>query len=652
MPAEAVQRVITMLENLIADMDAEQVQDEKQFAAFQVWCTESEAETNTAIGTLQSTIETLTALLATLYSQKMELESTISRLNGEIDVTRSQIAQATQKRNEERTAFNAEQTDFDNSIAACGKAVEILKAFYGEGEAELVKPDFMGLVQVTDALKKTVTHKKVKVSSKLMAFLQGPFDRFEAKSGEANNIVDQMKLLGQTFGEDKQSAIDEENRLQGMYTNLMTEKTAILNGLISQRDENQAVLDAVNQDIAEKETAKGNAQAELTDEQAYLAQVLKSCKDTAALFKQRTKDRSEEKMATGEAIKVLNGDAGEAFAQISVKSLNFKHRKHIQLIQQHSHHKSKGNCVACNKAASLLSKAAALLHSGTLATAAAATMGSDAVKDVITALNGLIKNLETDAKMEAEHKAWCEHEMSTTAAKKATHEANVQTLTGQIADETETVSEKKGAITDTLAAIGRADTNFKEAETLRGQQKATFEEELQNYNDAIEALNQAIDILSKFYAAKNFVQVGASPKKIAPGVFDSAYEQKGGMGVVQMISTVRKEYEQGKSVLEAAEAQAIVDFNAAKAAYVQSRADLVATGNRLTAELQTAESNLAQFKEDKQQNEDDIQSAITYLGQLGHSCATLLEHFDERVRLRNEEKAAIKSAINVLENES
>merc|ERR1719316_196065 len=176
----------------------------------------------------------------------------------------------------------------------------------------------MTLVQMTDALQKAVKHSGVKVDHELMSFLQAP--RFEAKTGEANNIVDQMKLLGETFAEDKQSAIDEENKLQELYTNHMTEKTQILNSLVAERDENQASLDAVNQDIAEKETAKGNAQAELTDEQAYLAQVQKSCTDTAALFEQRKKDRAEEKMATGEAIKVLNGDAGEAFTQITVKN--------------------------------------------------------------------------------------------------------------------------------------------------------------------------------------------------------------------------------------------------------------------------------------------------------------------------------------------
>ena len=46
------------------------------------------------------------------------------------------------------------------------------------------------------------------------------------------------------------------------------------------------------EDIGEKESAKANAEAELKDEQAYLAQVKKSCDDTAALFAMRKKDRA------------------------------------------------------------------------------------------------------------------------------------------------------------------------------------------------------------------------------------------------------------------------------------------------------------------------------------------------------------------------
>merc|ERR1719380_582429 len=98
---------------------------------------------------------------------------------------------------------------------------------------------------------------------------------------------------------------------------------------------------------------------------------------------------------------------------------------------------------------------------------------------------------------------------------------------------------------------------------IRAEEKANFEEELQNYNDAIAALNQAIDILSKFYASKkkSFVQTAIAPREMAPGVFDNVYQQKGGSGVIDMIATVRTEYETGKADLEKAEATAIADFN-------------------------------------------------------------------------------------------
>merc|ERR1719191_948016 len=495
----------------------------------------------------------------------------------------------------------------------------------------------------------------------MMAMLQqdqqGPHDRYGAKTGEALNIVDQMKELQDTFAADKQSAIDEENKLQKMYETLMKEKTEILNSLIKERDERQAVLNAVNQDIGEKETAKANAEAELEDEQKYLASVKKSCEDTAILFEQRKKDRAEEKLATQEAIKVLGGSAGEALIQLGEKhKIHHRGRRNHHRMQYRGrmHMQMRQRCPQCRRAAALLSEAAQTLRSGTLATAAAATMGTDAVADVIQALNGLIDRLDADQKMETAHKEWCESEIAAAQAKKEHHEATVEDLVQKIADEKATIVEKKQGIQDTIDSIARADHNFEEATKIRANEKEKFEEELQNYKDALDALNQAIDILSKFYASKGkfFIQEGVAPRAIAPGVFDSAYQMKGGSGIIQMIATVRKEYEQGKSDLEKAEAQAVIDYNNMKAEYQATRRDLVSQQDRLETELHTAEMNLSQFEEDKKANEDEIAASKVYLGQLGQSCDSLLKNYDKRVELRKEEKEAIKKAIDVLENET
>lgn len=664
MPAAAIKRVIGMLENLIAEMDAEQAKDEEMFAEFSKWCVEQQEVTQQSIESLQATIEELSAALAKLYAQKEELEAIIAKLKEDIETTRRQIAQATEKRNEEHASFIAEQQDFDNSIKACAKAVEILAAHYGDGTVEEPeRPDWMSLAQVSSTISRFANKRGMMLQPDMMAMLQQGQQqeqgapRFQAKTSEALNIVDQMKELSDTFAADKQSAIDEENNLQKMYETLMKEKTELLNSLIKERDERQAVLNAVNQEIGEKETAKANAEAELEDEQKYLAAVKKSCEDTAILFEQRKKDRAEEKLATQEAIKVLSGSAGEALIQLGEKHQIHRggHRGHRGRYRGRRHMRMQApRCQQCRRAAALLSEAAQTLRSGTLATAAAATMGTDAVADVIQALNGLIDRLDADQKMETAHKDWCEAELAATQAKKEHHEATVEDLVQKIADEKATIVEKKQGIQDTIDSIARADHNFEEATKIRANEKEKFEEELQNYKDALDALNQAIDILSKFYASKGkfFIQEGVAPRAIAPGVFDSAYQMKGGSGIIQMIATVRKEYEQGKSDLEKAEAQAVIDYNNMKAEYQATRRDLVSQQDRLETELHTAEMNLSQFEEDKKANEDEIAASKVYLGQLGQSCDSLLKNYDKRVDLRKEEKEAIKKAIDVLENET
>merc|ERR1719408_3558 len=117
--------------------------------------------------------------------------------------------------------------------------------------------------------------------------------------------------------DDKQSAIDEENRLQKLFAGLMKEKTELLASLIAEKNSQQAILDQVNEEIGEKEAAKAQAEGELKDENEYLAQTKKTCDDTAALFALRKKDRAAEKLAVSEVVKILGGSAGEALIQVN-----------------------------------------------------------------------------------------------------------------------------------------------------------------------------------------------------------------------------------------------------------------------------------------------------------------------------------------------
>jgi len=655
-PNASIARVVMMFDNLLAEMEAEQAKDDKQYEEFSSWCVRQQEATQSSIEELQALIEELEAKLAKLYSQKQELEVRIAELNHQIQETQQQIQIATEKRNEEHQSFGTEQQNFDASIAACGRAVEILKQHYGEPAQAAERPAWMSLLQQTTTIRRTAIQRGMTLQPEMDAFLQEPQglglgllekDRYQASTGDASSIVVQMQALASTFSADKQSSIDEENRLQEMYGKLMKEKTALLNTLIEERDSRQTVLNKVNQDIAQNEGAKAAAEAELEDDQAYLSQVKKSCSDAKSLYAMRREDRSQESLAVNEAKKVLAPQVqGTSLLELSATT----RRSFLSMRRR---------CKNCERAASFLATKARALSSEVLATAAAAAMQNDALQDIIGALDSLVGRLKEDQKMEDEHKDWCETELSETTMKKGHHEMLVDMLTQTIADLTETIAEKVQALQENAAAVQLADKNFEEATAIRESDKDAFETELKNYVEALSALNQAIDILAKFYASKKSLlqtddtaTADGAPREMAPGVFQNVYESKGGRGVIDMISTVRAEFEQGKKDMEAAEKQAVADFGQAREDYLKMRRDLVSQGDKLTVEKQTAEAEMEQAHEDKASNQQEVEAAKQYLLQLGGSCNTLIKNYDSRKQQRGEEEDAIKTAKKVLEEEA
>merc|ERR1719231_1673606 len=147
-------------------------------------------------------------------------------------------------------------------------------------------------------------------------------------------------------------------------------------------------------------------------------------------------------------------------------------------------------------------------------------------------------------------------------------------------------------------------------------------------------------------------QETAAPREMAPGVFDSVYESKGGSGVIEMIATVRGEFEQGMKDVIKAEEQAQGDFERLKAEYQKTLNDLISKLNLLIVQRTQANDAKEGYEEDKKQEEEEVRTETAYLLQLAGSCNSLLTHYTERVQMRNDEKAAIKKAKQVLEEEA
>jgi len=655
--------VITMLQNLVSQIETEEQTDESDYKAFMSWYTGQHDATSSSIGMLSSRLQELAAVIADLAARQHNLATEVARLNGEIDLTQGQIEEAKDKRTQEHESYVQEQLDFDNSVAACEKAVEMLIKFYGDGSPkESTRPAWMSLISTVQKLQVLAVGKKQQAA--LGSFLQAasktaqvPGMRgstmntaYESKTGEALSIVDQVRGLSSTFQEDQQSSKDQELELQTAFQALMEQKTQQLNSLIAQRDQQQSVLTQVSQELGENQNAEATAKATLLDETAYLSAIEAQESDTSTMYEQRVKDRAEEKQAVNMAMRVLNQEN---------PSTTLLQQKHTIRSKLHSRTLTNAACPRCHDASIFLRQRAAQVHSELLATAAMATGSGQALIPVVQQLQELTRRIDEQQAAEEEHKEWCEHELSETAKTKAHHSMLVEQLTAKIEDTKAEIGEKQQAIKDTAEAIADADKEYSELKDVRAKAKSDFEAEEADYKDAIQALNQAIDILADFYRSEgSFIQGGEFQVPV-PGAADrgavptmasaGGYVKKGGGAVVKILKDTRLDFQAGMENLQKQEAQQVADFEASTAAYNKARADLVDAGNRYAAELQSAQLSLVQLETDLKDNEDKVTAATSYLAQVGGSCNMLIEKFGERTKLREAEKQAILDAIGVLQ---
>jgi len=222
-----------------------------------------------------------------------------------------------------------------------------------------------------------------------------------------------------------------------------------------------------------------------------------------------------------------------------------------------------------------------------------------------------------------------------------------------MSDLTEVIKEKEISLQNNADDIQEENDNFEAATEARASAKEEFEENLQDHMDAIQALNEATEILANFYAKRKAASSAMlQVRRTRPSFLQRSVDtgKPSGGKVVDMMSETRQEFEQAKKHLEEEEKEAVKDFEEVKKRHFKVASDLNAAGNQLSVEKQTAEMKFDTAKHDKETNENEVEAANSYLQQLGKSCYPLMTHFDERTKLRKEEKAAIKDAIKVLKN--
>merc|ERR1719313_2734807 len=257
-----------------------------------------------------------------------------------------------------------------------------------------------------------------------------------------------------------------------------------------------------------------------------------------------------------------------------------------------------------------------------------------------------------EANEEAEHKGWCDTELSTNEQTRKEKTAAVETLHAEIDELSASIAKLTQEITDLTAEIAEVDKAVAEATAIRAEEKATNE---QTIKDAVEAqtdVAQALVVLKEFYE-KAAEATALLQGKQKPEIFDEPYTgmQSESGGVVGMIEVIQSDFARLEAETTAGEEEAAREY---KNFMDDSKMDKEAKNTEIdnkSAKKQNDEQSLEEKKSDLSGTQKELSAALEYYEKLKPSCIDSGVTYDDRVARRKEEIASLQQALQILNGE-
>merc|ERR1740123_2159852 len=169
-------------------------------------------------------------------------------------------------------------------------------------------------------------------------------------------------------------------------------------------------------------------------------------------------------------------------------------------------------------------------------------------------IKDLITKLMEEANEEAEHKGWCDTELSTNEKTRKEKTEAVETLHAEIDQLEASLAKLSEEISDLTKAVAELDAAMAKATTLRQEEKEGNEQTISDASEAQTAVAQALTVLKEFYAKAG----EATALLQQPEIFDSPYKgmQSENGGVVGMLEVIESDFARLEADTKAAEASA------------------------------------------------------------------------------------------------
>jgi len=633
-----VSKVITLLKDMVGQLEKEAEEDEEVYETMGCWCETNDKEKTKSIADAESRIADLTAAIEEGTAQSAKLNTEIANLQKEIAKNGQALDTATALRTKQLAEFNEEEKDMLMSISSLKSAVIALSKHH---EAMLQDSDdtYEKVVSMLhdelhkhkDLLAEVITPKQRKAIDALekaedaVAFLQ-----YAPASGEIFGILKQMK---ETFETNLAASQKEEMENQKAYEDLKAAKEEEIAAGTSLADTKTTTLAATDEKKAQNSEDLEDTQAALEADTKFLANLKERCANMDQEYEERTKTRQLEIQAVSKALAFLSSDEAH---DLFTRTFNFVQVQSVAQSQRRA------------AISSVLSQAAKKSQDPRLSTLATQAR-LDAFTKVKKSIQDMVDKLIKEKEDEIKHKDFCIEEINNNERDTEMKERDRDDLVAKIDDLAMQIDSLAKAIEVLKAEVAEMQVQMKRAGEDREKANKDFQMTVADQRATQKLLTAALNILKGFYEKAALVQKNSEQKEVAgqapPPGFKSYEKNAASGGVMGMMSGIIND-------AKAMEAEAIRGEESAQKTYEEFVMDTNMSIEEKVKDITGKTEAKAKAEGDKVEAETERDSVLGELEQLANenadlhkSCDFTLKNFELRQTARDEEIEALKQSI-------
>jgi len=635
-----VAQVIKLLTNLEARVQYNGEVETKQYQEFAEWCEDTSREKSYEIEQGQALSADLGATIEQADGQIANKQSEISEIAQVVAANDQDLKAAGSIRQKEHEDFVANEKDLVDTVDTLIRAQSVL-AKELRNKSLVQMPKVMNELTTAFSALLNASIFSTQDKSKLKAFMQKdddddvPFGNptvvaYESHSGGILETLASMQEKAEgMLAEARKTEMNAKHNFELLDQSLKQE-LAVQNKALGAAKKS---LGASKQVRAQAAGDKVVTEKDLAEDQAYVQDMTQNCKMRVQDAETSAASRAEELKAIGEAKRIIQEMTGAA----SEREYSLLQRGQVaptfdQVAQRIA-------SIGKKDGSFLMTQLAQQIRTAT-------AMSEDPFGKVKRLIEQMITRLMKEAAEEADQKAFCDKELAENTAKRDDRSAIVDTLSTRVEKATAQVAKLKQETASLQSELAELAKSQKELTTLRNKEHDEYVGAKKDYQEGLEGLRNALQVLRAYYA-KNDAAFVQQPDV---GVHEKSSDQA--TGVISLLEVSESDFARSLAEMQTNEDQAQQVYDKTTQDNRVSKATKDSDVKYKTQEAARIEATVADAKSDRSGVQEELDAVMEYLEKLRPQCTTVPTTYAERKARREQEIEGLKSALEILETET